>query len=101
MKILLDFLFNEETGDTAINVEVLDDSMSVLELNEEIRNGNMLNKVLEKISEVFGDQVSEMVRSGKIPAICLDNHPELKKDGAGILLSSETANKIGGIILNQ
>jgi hypothetical protein len=101
MKILLDLIFDEKTGDTSIDVEVVDDSLSVLEFNEEIRNGNILNKVLEKITEVFGPQVADQVRSGKIQAICLDNHPELKRNDAGILLTEEVTNKVGGIILNQ
>jgi hypothetical protein len=101
MKILLDLIFNEKTGETSIDVEVIDSSLSVLEFNEEIRSGNILNKALEKISEVFGEQIANRVRSGEIAAICLDNHPELKRNDSGILLTEEATNKVGGIILNQ
>lgn len=101
MKLLMELEFNEISGETQITVEVIDDTLSNLERNEEIRSGKMLNTVLKEISKVFGSEIANRVKDGSLKAICLDNHPELKKDKDGILVSSENKNESGKIILNQ
>jgi hypothetical protein len=101
MKILMDLEFNQRTGETRIIVEVVDNSLTTLELNEEIRSGNMLNTVLRESEKIFGKDLVNRIKDGSIKAICLDNHPKLKTNTDGILCSEENENKTGGILLNQ
>jgi hypothetical protein len=101
MKNLLDLEFNQTTGETRIVVEVIDTSLSTIELNEEIRSGNMLKTVLKEAEKMFGKDLVNRVKDGSIKAICLDNHPELKKHSEGILISEENEVKSGKILLNQ
>lgn len=101
MKILLDLEFNQTTGETRIVVEVIDTSLSTIELNEEIRSGNMLKTVLKEAEKMFGKDLVNRVKDGSIKAICLDNHPELKNNSEGILISEENEIKSGKILLNQ
>ncbi|MGI6445037.1 MAG: hypothetical protein BWY02_00526 [bacterium ADurb.Bin157] len=101
MKILLDLDFNQTTGETRIVVEVIDTSLSTIELNEEIRSGNMLKTVLKEAEKMFGKDLVNRVKDGSIKAICLDNHPELKNNSEGILISEENEVKSGKILLNQ
>ncbi|MCK9456079.1 MAG: hypothetical protein PHF08_02480 [Candidatus Riflebacteria bacterium] len=101
MKILLDLEFNQTTGETRIVVEVIDTSLSTIELNEEIRSGNMLKTVLKEAEKMFGKDLVNRVKDGSIKAICLDNHPELKNNSEGILISEENEVKSGKILLNQ
>lgn len=101
MKILLDLEFNQTTGETRIVVEVIDTSLSTIELNEEIRSGNMLKTVLKEAEKMFGKDLVNRVKDGNIKAICLDNHPELKNNSEGILISEENEIKSGKILLNQ
>lgn len=88
-KFILDFEFNEQTGETRIVVDFNDSSMSSIEINEAIRSGEMLDLVLVEAGRLFGENVAEQVRSGKIAAVCLDNHPELRKGGGAIKINQD------------
>lgn len=92
-KFIIDFEFNQSTGETRIVIDFNDDSMSAVEINEAIRSGELLEEVLKKSSELFGDSVAQQVRDGKIAAVCLDNHPELRKEGAGIQINQQTEQR--------
>lgn len=97
----MDLEFNQRTGETRIIVEVVDNSLTTLELNEEIKSGNMLKTVLRESEKMFGKDLVNRIKNGSVKAICLDNHPELKTNAEGILLSEENEIKTGGILLNQ
>lgn len=92
-KFILDFEFNEVTGETRIVVDFNDDSMSNIEINEAIRNGEMLESVILEAGKVFGEQVAARVRSGEIAAVCLDHHPELRSSDGGVLISQDVQVK--------
>ena len=86
----LELDFNELTGESRIIVDFNDNSMSAFEINESISNGEMLDEILEKAAVIFGKQIAQDVRDGKIEAICLDNHPELRNNDTDILINTET-----------
>ncbi|HNX74161.1 MAG TPA: hypothetical protein PLM07_02625 [Candidatus Rifleibacterium sp.] len=92
-KFILDFEFNETTGATRIIVDFSDPSMSNVEINEAIRNGELLEEVLKEAGQVFGDNVANRVRNGEIAAVCLDHHPELRKDGGAVQINQPVAVK--------
>ncbi|MDD3147276.1 MAG: hypothetical protein PHD82_08245 [Candidatus Riflebacteria bacterium] len=92
-KFILDFEFNEKTGATRIVVDFNDPSMSTIEINEAIRNGEILEEVLKETGRLFGDNVASRVRNGEIAAVCLDHHPELRKDDGGIQINQEITTK--------
>lgn len=92
-KFILDFEFNEKTGATRIVVDFNDPSMSNVEINEAIRNGELLEEVLKEAGRVFGNNVANRVRNGEIAAVCLDHHPELRKDEGGIKINQQNETK--------
>jgi hypothetical protein len=92
-KFTIDLEFNEITGATRIVVDFNDDSMSAVEINEAIRNGELLEEILLQTGGLFGHDVARQVREGKIEAVCLDHHPELKKNDTGLLLNNEAVKK--------
>ena len=92
-KFILDFEFNELTGATNLTVDFQDSSLTTFEINESIKSGEMLEKIIEESRKIFGDEVADKVTSGELKAICLDNHPELKDSCSGILINSEVSNK--------
>jgi hypothetical protein len=61
----------------------------------------MLKTVLKEAEKMFGKDLVNRVKDGSIKAICLDNHPELKNNSEGILISEENEVKSGKILLNQ
>lgn len=89
--IYLDLEFNEITGTTRIVIDFNDDSMSTFELNQAIKDGTLLEEVLVRAAELFGEKVAQDVRDGRIEAICLDNHPELRSSQGGVLINSDQA----------
>lgn len=92
-KFTLDFEFNEQTGNSRILVDFDDDSMTAVEINESIKSGELLDAVVEQAAAVFGDNVARQIREGRLTAICLDNHPELKDETGGVLINSEVAGR--------
>jgi len=92
-KFIIDFEFNESTGESRITVDFNDDSMSAIEINDAIRSGELLEEVIKQASAIFGNNVADQVRSGKIAAVCLDHHPELKSSGTGIMINQTSENK--------
>lgn len=94
MKTLeLDLEFNEVTGTSRILIHFNDDSMSNFELNQAVKDGTVMNEILEKTAEIFGKKIAEDVRTGKIKSVCLDEHPELRTDEEGIEIQvSESIN---------
>jgi hypothetical protein len=67
--------------------------MTAVEINEAIKSGELLDEVIEQAAAVFGENVADQIRDGRLTAICLDNHPELKDESSGILINSEVAGK--------
>lgn len=92
-RFTIDFEFNEITGSSRILVDFNDDSMTAIEINEAIKSGEMLEEVVQKASQVFGDNVAQQIRDGRMAAVCLDNHPELKSSEGGILINSSETTK--------
>ena len=92
-KFIIDFEFNEKTGSTRIVVDFNDPSMSNVEINDAIRSGELLEEVLKETGRVFGNNVASRVRNGEIAAVCLDHHPELRKDEGGIKINQEIETK--------
>ncbi len=92
-KFIIDFEFNQNSGETRIVIDFNDNSMSAIEINEAVKSGELLEEVLRKAAELFGDDVAQQVRDGKVAAVCLDNHPELRKQGAGIQINQQTEQK--------
>lgn len=92
-KFILDFEFNEATGETRIAVDFNDNSMSNIEINEAIRSGEMLDSVILEVGKLFGQQIADRVKSGEIAAVCLDHHPELRSNAGGILINQDVVVK--------
>ncbi len=94
-RFTIDLEFDEKSGDTRLVVDFQDDSMTAIEINESIRSGEMLEEVLKQAGLLLGEDVANQVRSGKLPAICLDHHPELRNSKAGILINQGEQQKQG------
>ena len=92
-RFTLDFEFNEVTGSSRILVDFNDDSMTAIEINDAIRSGELLDEVVEQASQIFGDNVAQQIKDGRMTAVCLDNHPELKDSESGILINTEQTGK--------
>jgi hypothetical protein len=92
-KFIIDFEYNEVSGRSSIVVDFNDDGLTNIEINEAIRSGEILEEVIKKTAEIFGEEVAQQVRDGRLEAICLDNHPELKNADTGILLNEEAVQK--------
>lgn len=92
-KFILDFEFNEKTGTTRIVVDFNDPSMSNIEINDAIRSGELLDEILKEAGKLFGDNVANRVRNGEIAAVCLDHHPELRKDDGAIQINQQIETK--------
>ncbi len=92
-KFTLDLEFNEVTGASRIVVDFNDDSMTAVEINESIRSGELLDEVVRVAADVFGENVAGQVRDGRLTAVCLDHHPELRAAEGGILINSEETIK--------
>ncbi len=76
-KIILDFSFDQRTGEANIVVDYEDPELSTLELNEAIRSGEIRDEVIALAGRMFGEDVAGRLRDGKIPLVCTDHHPEL------------------------
>ena len=88
-KFLIDFIFDERTGESNIIIDFIDESMTALETNEAIQAGEIRDQAAEQAGKLFGTDISRGIRDGKIKLICLDHHPELKRDAPGIALPGE------------
>ena len=88
IKFILDFEFDEKTGATSLTIDFQDPSLTSFEINESIRNGEILDKVIDQARQIFGDDIANKVENGELKAICLDNNPDLKSSEGGILINS-------------
>lgn len=77
---ILDFAFDEKTGETKIVVDFFDESMNTMEMNLAIRDGEIRENITKKVGQIFGLEVEEQLRNGQIDLVCLDDHPEEKED---------------------
>lgn len=85
-KIVLDFVFDERSGDTRIVVGYEDPDLSTLELNEAIRDGRVRDEIIALAETMFGQDIAGRLRDGRIPLVCTDHHPELLDQPAGVPL---------------
>jgi len=92
-KFIIDFEYNEASGRSSIVVDFNDDSMTNVEINEAVRSGEILEEVIKQAALIFGEDVAQQVRDGRLAAVCLDHHPELKRGDAGILINEEAVRK--------
>jgi len=92
-KFIIDFEYNEASGRSSIVVDFNDDSMTNIEINEAVRSGEILDEVIKQAALVFGEEVAQQIRDGRLEAICLDHHPELKRSEGGVLLNEEAVRK--------
>ena len=92
-KFIIDFEYNEASGRSSIVVDFNDDSMTNIEINEAVRSGEILEEVVKQAALIFGEEVAQQVRDGRIEAICLDHHPELKRSDGGVLINEEAVRK--------
>lgn len=92
-KFLIDFVFDERTGESDIVIDFVDESMTALETNEAIQAGEIRDQAADQAGKLFGQDISQGIRDGKIKLICRDHHPELKKDTPGIALATENEQK--------
>ncbi len=85
-RFILDFVFDEKTGESRIVVELQDDSMTALELNESIRGGEVREAAIKEITGIFGEEIGKSIRAGKTGLVCQDNEPpDLAPEKPGIL----------------
>ena len=75
-KYVLEFMFDEATGESRIVIDVQDDSLTALEMNEEIQSGAMREDIIGRAGALFGPGVERSLRAGTMPLICLDHHPD-------------------------
>ncbi len=92
-KFIIDFEFNERTGESRVVIDFVDESMSALEMNEAIRSGDVQNEVADQAATLLGAEVAAGVRNGTIKLVCLDHHPELRRDTPGVALATAEAQK--------
>ena len=92
-KFVLDFVFDEISGESRITVDVVDDEATTLELNEAIRSGEIREEVLKRAGALFGPEVARQAREGSIGVVCLDHHPELRGGVGGVALPVQTPSK--------
>ena len=76
---ILDFAFNENTGETKIIVDFFDQTMTTMEMNLAIRDGEIRENITQKVGKIFGLEIENQLRNGQIDLICLDDHPEEKE----------------------
>ena len=74
----LDLIFDERTGDVKVVVDLHDPSMTPLEINQAIRDGEVREELLGVIERLLGAEVAARVRRGETEMVCLDDHPELR-----------------------
>ena len=75
-KYILDFVFDQVSGESKIIVDFNDDSMTILEINEAIHDGEIRENIIALTENIFGQQIAYSLRNGNIELVCLDNHPE-------------------------
>ncbi len=92
-KFILDFIFDEKTGESNIVIDFNDDSLSAMEINDSIQSGELREKAVELAGKLYGNGVADGIKDGRIKILCLDHHPELQKGGPGIAISPETKQK--------
>ena len=76
-KMLLDFQFDQITGESRIVIDFHDETMTALEINEAIRSGEIREQVVEMAETILGEDIARRVRLGEIRLVCLDHEPEL------------------------
>ena len=78
-KLVVDLLFDEATGEMRVVVDYNDPSLTALDLNEAIRDGEVRQEVIGAVRDVFGPALADSVASGDTELVCLDDHPELRE----------------------
>lgn len=78
-KFTLDFLFDEITGESKILIDYNDSSLTVWELNQAVKDGEIREEIYSLAGKIFGEEIESQIRSGKLPVVCLDDHPEEKE----------------------
>ena len=75
-QFIIDFYYNEKTGEPAFFIDYNDDSLTQFELNQAVHDGEIRQQILGVIAKLFGPELQQQVAAGNIPLICLDQHPE-------------------------
>ena len=75
-KFIIDFHYNEKTGEPAFFIDYNDDSLTQFELHQAVHDGEIRQQILGVIAALFGPDMQQQVAAGQIPLICLDQHPE-------------------------
>lgn len=89
---ILDFVFNENTGESQITVDFYDESLTNMEINLAIMDGEIRENVTRKVGEIFGSDIENQVRQGNINLVCLDDHPDDKNNISKNLNSLDQAD---------
>lgn len=89
---ILDFVFNENTGESQITVDFYDESLTNMEINLAIMDGEIRENVTRKVGEIFGSDIENQVRNGNINLVCLDDHPDDKNNISKNLNSLDQAD---------
>ena len=92
-RITIELDFNQLTGQSRILVDINDDSMTTFEINQSIKDGEMISEVIDQIGKIFGDPLAQKARDGEIELVCLDNNPHLKPDSGATLIKVEEQSR--------
>lgn len=72
---ILDFVFDEVSGQCRLLIDFNDASLTTLEINSMIQDGELREEVIGLAGEIFGEALAERLRSGELPLVCLDDEP--------------------------
>lgn len=85
---ILDFVFDVDSGQSRLVIDYNDSSLTTLEINTMIQDGEIREEVMTLAGRLFGSELEARLRSGELPLVCLDEEP--KATGPSALSQPQT-----------
>jgi hypothetical protein len=83
-KFYLDLIFNESTGNVEFLIDIVNPSLTPLDIQEGIEDGSLKEEVLAHVRKNWGEDFADQLASGEVGMKCTDHSLEDKKAVEGL-----------------
>ncbi len=84
-KYQLDLIYDQGTGQVELLIDMIDQSRTLLEIQEGIEDGTLREEVLTHISRHWGESLAHQVREGTVGMRCTDTSPQDRREVHALL----------------
>jgi hypothetical protein len=102
-KYQLDLIHDQGTGQVELLIDMIDQSRSMLDIQEGIEDGSLREEVLQHISRHWGDSLAQQVRDGAVGMRCTDTSHQDRREVQTLLQrhTQGSQENLGGDVESQ